>query len=243
MLTAPVVALPDGYDAPTLQQNRPVRIVNVYGSRNLRVGQRENFRVRVNDGAAWPITYRWSMGDGTLTEGNNVVHAYQRPGRYRVIVTARNARGMATDSIFVTVTAPPRVVVPAEVEESAPRAAGVGDPPVEAPAGTAPTPAVPASPLRGPEGIAWDRGGYTLMAASHFDRDAAERHALRLRRSGYRVGIVVDQKQGASTAYRVVVGQFFGDDAAARGRESMLRANLPGTWIVLKIEEILPAGH
>lgn len=226
------------------QQNRPVRIISVYGARALVVGREENYRVRVNDGAAWPINYRWSMGDGTLAQGNNVVHAYSRPGRYRVIVTARNARGVDTDSIFVNVTSPPRASIPLEsgAEErsraaaAATGGAGGGSAEPAKPARNA-APASSESPLRSAQGIEWGRGGFTLLVSNYFDREAAENRALALRREGYRVGIMVDDKnERASTAYRVVIGQFFSEDSAAKGRTAMLDGGVKGSWTVFSLD-------
>src|SRR5690606_24356440 len=90
--------------------------------------------------------------------------------------------------------------------------------------------------LRGRAGIQWADGGYTLLAATFTDQEAAEDHALALHRDGYRAGIMVDKKAGASTAYRVVVGQFGDADAAVTGRQEMLRNNRPGAWMVITLD-------
>jgi len=48
----------------------------------------EAFGSRDPDGEI--VTYAWSLGDGTLTEGRRVVHRYAEPGRYAVVLTVRD---------------------------------------------------------------------------------------------------------------------------------------------------------
>lgn len=235
---APAVASANTPTAVAQQQNQAVRIVQIYGRTRLETGQEENYRARVNDRAARPITFRWSMGDGTLAEGNNVAHRYTRPGRYRVIVTARNARGIDTDSTFVTVTAAPRQVTVKDDPASDPTPSSRN-----ASARTA-TPSVSReSAVRSTATIDWDRGGYTLMVGTFTDARQAENHALALRRDGYRTGIVVDERDGMSTVYRVVVGQFETGDAAAAERRLMVQRNMPGAWLVMPLENISTSGE
>ena len=80
----------------------PVRIVSVYGPTTLPVGVAANYRVRLADGAARPIIFRWQMGDGTRGEGNNVAHVFERPGRYAITVTARNQKSSDSETLYVT---------------------------------------------------------------------------------------------------------------------------------------------
>ncbi|HET7717748.1 MAG TPA: PKD domain-containing protein, partial [Bauldia sp.] len=55
--------------------------------------------------------YRWDFGDGSVAEGTNVKHVYDRPGTYRVSLTAvddaRSSCSAVTDAVTVTVNAPP----------------------------------------------------------------------------------------------------------------------------------------
>jgi len=55
--------------------------------------------------------YGWFFGDGVTGEGRQVVHSYDRPGRYQVVLTIRDDSGsqcgVAQDVMAVEVNAPP----------------------------------------------------------------------------------------------------------------------------------------
>jgi hypothetical protein len=209
----------------------PVRIISVYGPTTLPAGVSANYRARVADGAARPIIYRWQMGDGTRGEGNNVAHVFERPGRYAVIATARNRRGSDSDTLYVTV-----------VERKKPAAtdvAGVSrdadSPSVPEAEGdvikSKPSPSTPASPLRGRAPIDWQKGGYTLIAATASEHGAAELAAQQYRGQGLRTGIYLDDGLG-SPAYRVIVGQFETAEEAVAARKALLREGRKGAFLV-----------
>ncbi len=46
------------------------------------------------------VTYRWSFGDGVTLEGQEVSHAYTKPGAYQVVVTAIGVAGLSTEERF-----------------------------------------------------------------------------------------------------------------------------------------------
>lgn len=223
---------------------RPVRIVAVYGRRQLTVGKAENYRARTAAGAEQPVIFRWSMGDGTRAVGNNVTHRYERPGRYRIIVTARNAKGTDSDTTFVdVVAASPRGVA---LGASGAQAVLV-DPSVSTSAATedkrpgVPGGGIAASPRNPVESaleggtIDWSRGGYGLLVATHFASRNAEAEAFRFRDAGFRVGIITDDSGRGSTVYRVLVGQFSTEEAAVEGRRLMLRRSMEGAFLVHRL--------
>lgn len=61
------------------------------------------------DGAI--VNYRWSMGDGTVLEGETITHRYTSSGSYQVLLTVTDDSGVinkiATDGMRVEVNAPP----------------------------------------------------------------------------------------------------------------------------------------
>lgn len=72
--------------------------------------------VIVSGGASYDVdgiieTYRWSMGDGTVLEGETVTHQYSDSGSYQVLLTIIDdsgvANNLATDGMRVEVNAPP----------------------------------------------------------------------------------------------------------------------------------------
>ena len=72
--------------------------------------------VIVSAGASYDVdglinTYRWSMGDGIVLEGETVTHQYDESGSYQVLLTVIDdsgvANNLATDGMRITVNAPP----------------------------------------------------------------------------------------------------------------------------------------
>ncbi|MBN1529742.1 MAG: PKD domain-containing protein [Thermoleophilaceae bacterium] len=55
------------------------------------------------------LTYRWRFGDGTTATGQEVRHAYRRPGRYRasVSVIGDGRSGGTSEAVTITVGKPP----------------------------------------------------------------------------------------------------------------------------------------
>lgn len=203
----------------------------IYGRRALRTGEAENYRVRLPDQTPNPIEYVWDFGDGTLAEGNNVVHRYRKAGRYRIAVTIRNPYGSDADTFFVTVTGPPVEATPPADAASPGKTERTARAPAaspSAPPGGSPTAlqtkelterAVPVvgTGLGGRQ-IAWQEGGYAWRMRTHFELAAAERQAREYQNAGYRVGIITDESGPGSTVYRVVIGQFDSVEKALRAK-------------------------
>jgi PKD repeat protein len=64
--------------------------------------------------------WAWFLGDGATAKGKNVVHAYERPGRYRVVLTVHDDSDtqctMAYDVMMVEVNTPPVAVAGPDLE-------------------------------------------------------------------------------------------------------------------------------
>jgi len=58
-----------------------------------KVGAKLRFSVTAADAWSGIASIRWSFGDGSKSSGRAVAHAYRRPGRYRVTVTATDEAG------------------------------------------------------------------------------------------------------------------------------------------------------
>lgn len=82
-------------------------IVELYGRRALRVGEVENFRVRLGASPSGLVQYTWDFGDGIGAIGNNVAHWYRAPGTYTVEAVARNEAGADTARAVITVRPAP----------------------------------------------------------------------------------------------------------------------------------------
>jgi PKD repeat protein len=201
-----------------------VKLVEIYANRTPFAGEMVNFRARLSPGAVWPISYLWNMGDGSTQMGNNVLQRYDQPGNYTVAVIARNSRNI--DTLTTQVEVRPRNESTAEkVEEPDPSSSSVG---------TAGPARVRYSPdeLRGSTPVRQSGGGYGWVVASYLDASSAEQLMRQLRVRGYRAGVVVDHRVGASTAYRVVVGQFASTGRALSAKREVQRIiNAPITII------------
>lgn len=190
-----------------------VRIDTLYGSRNLVVGHEENYRVRIQPDAAWPVIYDWDMGDGVRSRGNNVVHRYQKPGYYTLRVVAHNRYD--ADSTFTVIRVRPanasstgRVVFPAPepTRTAGSRSASrdVGND--ESSSGSA-----DASPISSEY--------YSWLLESHFSNAAAQAALKRLRTEGIgSARVYVDRSGSGSVAYRVVVGSYTSTRSALMDR-------------------------
>lgn len=78
-----------------------VQVRSVDGPSALVVGQQGRFSASYNGDAATPISFRWSMGDGTTRHGVSVDHVYQRADTFVVTVVAENP--VEADSVSVRV--------------------------------------------------------------------------------------------------------------------------------------------
>merc|ERR1711969_380604 len=59
------------------------------------------------------MAYTWTLGDGTVLEGQQVEHRYDEPGNYGVVLQASAASGETrTDSLVVTAFPAPAAVRP-----------------------------------------------------------------------------------------------------------------------------------
>ena len=86
----------------------PPRIIRLEGPDTLDTGTSVTFAATVNEEAAdRPLDYQWDFGDGATATGRTATHAYDRPGRYVVSVSARNRAGTAEASTAVVAEPPP----------------------------------------------------------------------------------------------------------------------------------------
>jgi hypothetical protein len=67
--------------------------VNAGRDRRGRRGRRLRFRARIREPGPDAVRVTWNFGDRRRGKGRSVAHAYRRPGRYRVTVTARDDDG------------------------------------------------------------------------------------------------------------------------------------------------------
>jgi PKD domain len=82
-----------GVGSATLDATAP-RLATLRVPAKGRVGKKLAFSASFRDISATSI--QWRFGDGRSTKGTRVVHAYPRPGRYVVTVTAADAAGRET---------------------------------------------------------------------------------------------------------------------------------------------------
>ena len=85
------------------QTVKPLRIETIHGKDTVRVGDVETYRVTVNNPR--DVEYRWTTS-GRSAQGNPVVHRFERPGTFNVIVTARNMVSTVSDTMVVSVFGP-----------------------------------------------------------------------------------------------------------------------------------------
>ncbi len=100
-------------------------VVAINGPEMLEAGQSGTFIATTNERiATGPVVYTWSFGDGTMAEGVEASHVYERAGSYTVLFTATSPHGTADATTRVEVVAPP---VPPSVlaVQATPNAVGV----------------------------------------------------------------------------------------------------------------------
>jgi PKD repeat protein len=68
----------------------------------------EQLRLRLDNDSEAAETYRWDFGDGNSAAGVAPDHTYARPGRYTVVLSARNVCGIDSVSLLVTAGAEPQ---------------------------------------------------------------------------------------------------------------------------------------
>lgn len=192
-------------ESPYNVVRKVVRIDTVYGRRTLYTGEDENYRVRVKPGATWPIAYRWRLGDGTRTIGNNVVHHYDQPGLYRLHVLVSNRYGSDSTSIWIRVLEerPIVAVPPSPLSIGATSTDGEEEELIEG------------AVLQ--NSVVQDDTYYSWMVETHLNRMGAESAAQNYSELGLeQVRVFVDTSGKGSTAYRVLVGHFRMKDRALR---------------------------
>ena len=75
-------------------------IIKVEHLPSLKTGAAATFRAQPATSDDVVVTYRWSLGDGVTLEGQEVSHAYTKPGAYQVVVTAIGLTGLSTEDSF-----------------------------------------------------------------------------------------------------------------------------------------------
>lgn len=206
-------------------------IDTLYGARSLELGELENYRVRVEPGAVWPIQYFWEMGDGTESIGNNIVHRYSRPGTYRVKVRARNRVNTTVGELYVTVgggEAEPVTVRPPVIAASEQRETVM-------PSGTeVKTRPTPKTKLTAEERLEDDEDdqSFAWVMETTLDQSSAERALRRYRNDGIPgVRILIDPSGKGSPAYRIVIGNYLTLDSAARAKEAIEELVGKSVWL------------
>lgn len=197
---------------PVLNQSRfgDIRIDSLYGSRDIVVGEDENYRVRLAADAVWPIIYEWDMGDGVKSAGNNVVHHYTRPGYYTLRAVARNRYD--ADSTYIVIRVRPKSAADGRVVIPAP----------EARADARPT----ATRLRSQASAAGETANsseyYAWLIETHFSDAGAQAALKSYREKGIgSARVYVDRAGAGSVAYRVIVGSYFSTQSAVADREGI----------------------
>ena len=211
-----------------------VQIDSIYGRRNLIVGEEENYRVRTAPHPAWPIQYRWDMGDGVNALGNNIVHAFSDPGYYMVKVVAFNQFG--SDSTWAIVQVSPdygseqyivgnpnrrdRGARPATPEtqdntrKETPREQTQGN-------------------RRAPIVVDTENRTFAWVIESHTSRAQADRAVRRYAGRGLAdLRVVVDNTGPGSVAYRVVVGNYTSTQQAVTERAIVESKSQKSSWLL-----------
>jgi len=197
------VAPPDTVVAAPKKDPRAARIDSVYGRRSLLQSQEENYRVWISPKSYWPVSYEWDMGDGTRTVGNNVVHLYRRPGKYRLRVTASNPFGTDTTSFWVNVSDVRQIAADGDVSED-----GRSEESAARRESAAAARTVAASDEVGESYFSW-------VLETHLSRASAE-IALRAYVGSAldQVRVFVDDQGPGSVAYRILAGKYATRDRA-----------------------------
>ena len=219
-------------DGEVFDQNAPsaahatLPLPSIVEVTNLANGRRA--RVRLND--------RGPFVDGRILDLSRAAAAelgFEREGVARVRVRYIGpAPPLAVSGVMVAMASPPPRARPAP---SPPVEVARNDPPpptasttIAPPADPAPTP--PAEPTVAPPSPPMVPAGYRVQAGAFQNRDTAERAAARLSEAGA-TSIQAVQRRGA-TLYRVVVGGFADEEAAALGLVQVLDAGFAGARVI-----------
>lgn len=103
----------------TVSYEEPELVVTLGRSRLGFVGVPLSFEAKIKSVKNMPVTaqstYTWSMGDGTKQSGQFILHAYEFPGEYIVILNTSAGGANAVSKVLVKVVSP-RISVKAEPE-------------------------------------------------------------------------------------------------------------------------------
>lgn len=229
LLTAPVVF---GQSRSSTPEPTAVRLVPLSEPSTLEVSAIGHFRARIAPSASRPVNYLWDLGDGTLSIGSLVSHAYSRPGDYEVTVIARNEAGSDTlRSRVKVVPKEPRVdtVVTSEAVTDV-RPALTSDSVAPALSSLPSSAGVSRSALFG-SGIAPERGGYTWVVASDLWGERAQTRLLSYRLRGLRSDVYVESEGAGSPVHRIVVGHFHTVEEALVAR-AWLPSDVKAAWLL-----------
>ena len=208
----------------------PVRLVEIVEPETVSAGTVRHFRARIADGAGRPVNYLWDLGDGTLSIGSLVSHAYSTPGTYTVSVVARNPIGADTLRTGVRVAPAPSMsdtVVAAPIEETELAEAVEKASPSSGRRGLT----VPRTALFGSGGLSLENGGYAWVLATDLWAERARDRMRVYRLQGYRADIYVDTTGRGSPAHRIVVGQF-ATVGQARAARPWLPDDAANVWLL-----------
>ena len=75
-------------------------IIKVEHMPSAKTGEAATFHAQPASSNDVVVSYRWSFGDGVTVEGQEVSHAYTKPGTYTVIVTAIGLGGLSKEDSF-----------------------------------------------------------------------------------------------------------------------------------------------
>jgi len=211
----------------------PVRLTDIDVPDAPTAGTVGYFRARISPETTRPVNYFWDLGDGTLSIGTLVSHAYAAAGTYTLTVVARNEAGGDTLQASVTVDVPPPdasasppVAAEASSPEATPDASSTSDT-----ASRPPRVTVPRSAIFGPGGVAVDTGGHTWVVQSDLWSERAHDRMLVYRLHGFRADVYVDTSGRGSPARRIVIGQFK-SRAEARVARRWLPADATSPWLL-----------
>lgn len=91
-------------EVEVIQPSTPPEVLALDVPSETQVGESISFTATVNEEATRPLRSEWQFGDGTSSSGQTVSHAYEQPGTYTAVFTARNDAGEASESVTVSVT-------------------------------------------------------------------------------------------------------------------------------------------
>jgi hypothetical protein len=74
--------------------------IKVEHMQSARTGEEVSFRAQPASSIDVVVSYRWNFGDGVALEGQEVSHAYTKPGTYTLTVTAIGLGGLSKEDTF-----------------------------------------------------------------------------------------------------------------------------------------------